>query len=104
MEQATFQPITPRPAPVNTEGAVPWLKRNLFSNLPSTVATLLFVALAVWWLPALLNWGLTKAVFAANADQCQAARGAGACWGVVTEKYRLILFGRYPVRRAVARR
>jgi len=96
MEHATFQPIAPRPAPVRTEGVGPWLKRNLFSNLPSTVATLLFVAMAVWWLPALFNWGLTQAVFAASADQCQAARGSGACWGVVTEKYRLILFGRFP--------
>jgi general L-amino acid transport system permease protein len=35
-------------------------------------------------------------VFAPSYDECQAARGVGACWGVVTEKYRLILFGRYP--------
>jgi general L-amino acid transport system permease protein len=25
-----------------------------------------------------------------------AARGIGACWGVIAEKYRLIIFGRYP--------
>ena len=31
-----------------------------------------------------------------DADACQAARGIGACWGVVAEKYRLIIFGRYP--------
>ncbi len=35
-------------------------------------------------------------MFAPSYDECQAARGVGACWGVVTEKYRLILFGRYP--------
>jgi general L-amino acid transport system permease protein len=35
-------------------------------------------------------------VVRADAYACQAARGTGACWGVVTEKYRLILFGRFP--------
>src|SRR5690606_3513131 len=30
------------------------------------------------------------------AHACQAARGHGACWGVIAEKYRVILFGRYP--------
>jgi general L-amino acid transport system permease protein len=96
MDTASFQPIAPRPAPVRTEGLGPWVKRNLFSNLPSTVATLVLIALAVWFLPQLLNFALFKAVFAANYEQCQAVRGIGACWGVVTEKYRLILFGRYP--------
>lgn len=96
MSDATFQPIAPRPAPVRTEGAGPWIKRNLFGNVPSSIATLVFLALATWWLPQLLEWGLGKAVFAPDADRCQAARGSGACWGVVAEKYRLILFGRYP--------
>jgi general L-amino acid transport system permease protein len=96
METATFQPKAARPAPVRTEGIGPWLRRNLFSNVPSTLATVLFLALAVWWLPGLASWGITKAVFLASADQCQAARGLGACWGVVAEKYRFIIFGRYP--------
>jgi general L-amino acid transport system permease protein len=96
MESTTFQPIAPRPAPVRTVGAVPWIRRNLFGNLPSSIATLIFVGLAVWFLPQLVRWGLTQAVFVPNDQLCQAARGTGACWGVVTEKYRLILFGRYP--------
>jgi len=96
MAAAAFQPIAPRPAPVRTEGALPWLKRNLFSNLPSTVATIILVGLALWWLPQLISWALVKAVYVPSFTECQAARGIGACWGVITEKYRLILFGRYP--------
>ena len=92
----TFVAIEPRPAPVKTEGLVPWMRRNLFGNLPSTLATLVMLGLAAWLIPQLLNWALFKAVAVANAEQCQAARGVGACWGVVTEKYRLIIFGRYP--------
>ena len=96
MSSATFTPIAPRPAPVNTEGLVPWMRRNLFGNAPSTVVTLTMIALAIWLLPQLINWAIVKAVVVADADQCQAARGFGACWGVITEKHRLIIFGRYP--------
>jgi general L-amino acid transport system permease protein len=92
----TFNPIAPRPAPVNTEGLVPWVRKNLFGNLPSAVFTLLMVAVIAYLLPQLLNWAVFQAVGTANAEQCQAARGVGACWGVVTEKFRLIIFGRYP--------
>jgi general L-amino acid transport system permease protein len=96
MATHTFQSIAPRPAPVNTEGALPWIKRNLFGNVPSSFATVVLLALAAWWVPQLITWGLLKAVFAPSFQECQAERGIGACWGVITEKYRLILFGRYP--------
>ena len=96
MATQTFQPIAPRPAPVRTEGIVPWIRLNLFGSPASAVATLLMLAVALYVLPGLFQWAVTKAVFVANADQCQAARGTGACWGVITEKYRLIIFGRYP--------
>ncbi len=96
MSQTAFEPIAPRHAPVDTEGLLPWIRRNLFGNLPSTVASLLLLAVAVWFVPGLIDWAVVKAVFAPDADRCQAAREAGACWGVVSEKYRLIIFGRYP--------
>jgi len=96
MAADTFTPIAPRPPPVNTEGLVPWLKRNLFGDWKSSLTTLLLVGLVLYLLPSLAQWGLFQAVFNANADACQAARGTGACWGVVTEKWRVIIFGRYP--------
>jgi general L-amino acid transport system permease protein len=92
----TFTPIAPRPAPVRTEGFVPWVRANLFGDVRSSIVTVVVVGLLAYWLPVLLDWLLFKAVFAPNTDACQAARGVGACWGVVTEKYRLIIFGRYP--------
>lgn len=42
----------------------------------------------------LFNWGFLDAVFRADSQACYSA--GGACWGFVTEKWRLILFGRYP--------
>jgi general L-amino acid transport system permease protein len=94
---ATFEPIAPRPAPVKTEGVVPWLRRNLFSNWKNTLTTLVALGVLAYLLPGLSDWLLFKAVFKPDAEVCQAARGTGACWGVVAEKYRLIIFGRYPV-------
>jgi len=91
-----FVPIEPRPSPTRTEGLAPWLRRNLFGSTGNTVSTLLMVGLALWWLPGLFQWAVTAAITAPDADRCQAARGVGACWGVITEKWRFIIFGRYP--------
>ncbi len=96
MSSVVFEPIAQRSAPVNTEGLVPWVRRNLFNDWKSAVTTLILLALAVKFLPQLVNWTVINAVFHANLEQCSAARGEGACWGAVAEKYRLIILGRYP--------
>jgi general L-amino acid transport system permease protein len=93
---AGFEPIAPRPSPRRTEGLLPWLRRNLFGTPGNAVSTLLLLGLALWSLPGLVQWAVTAAIVAPDADKCQAARGVGACWGVITEKWRLIIFGRYP--------
>lgn len=93
---SVFTPIAPRAAPVRTTGAAAWAKKNLFGNWTSTLATLVMVGLALWILPPLFNWAVVNAVVQPNADACQAARGMGACWGVIVEKWRFIIFGRYP--------
>jgi general L-amino acid transport system permease protein len=93
---AVFEPIPARPAPVKTEGLVPWIRANLFGDFKSGLATLAIAALALYYLPGFFSWAVANAVLATDADACQAARGRGACWGVVAEKVRLIVFGRYP--------
>jgi general L-amino acid transport system permease protein len=93
---AVFTPIAPRPAPIRTTGAIAWARANLFSNWGSTLATLAIVAIALWALPPFVNWAFVHAVWRPDADACQSARGIGACWGVVTEKWRFIIFGRFP--------
>lgn len=92
----TYTPIAPRPSPVKTTGFVPWARHNLFADWRSTLTTVFMVALVLYVLPGLANWAFFRAIYVNDADACQAARGIGACWGVVTEKYRIILFGRYP--------
>jgi general L-amino acid transport system permease protein len=93
---AVFEPIKPRPAPVKTEGLIPWIRANLFGNWRSSITTIAIVVLGAYVLPGLVQWAVLNAVVAPNAESCQAARGSGACWGVIVEKFRLIIFGRYP--------
>jgi general L-amino acid transport system permease protein len=93
---AVFQPIAPRRAPVRTEGAIPWIRTNLFGNWRSVLTTLLLAAIALYALPSIVKWTVIDAVFRPDADACQAARGVGACWGVIPEKWRFIIFGRFP--------
>jgi general L-amino acid transport system permease protein len=93
---AHFQPIPARPSPRPMGGLAHWVRQNLFSSTGNTATTLFLVALAVFLIPGILEWGVLQAVFAPSAEACQAARGTGACWGVVAEKYRVILLGRYP--------
>ena len=91
-----FLPIPARPAPARVSGRLAWLRHNLFSSIPNAVATLLLIALLGWLASKGVRWGLLQAVFVPDADRCQAARGIGACWGVVVEKGTFILLGRYP--------
>ncbi|MBB3178191.1 amino acid ABC transporter permease [Variovorax sp. Sphag1AA] len=78
-----------------------WLHqlRSDFFATPATGATTLVLALlllALGW--KLLDWGVLHAVFNTHGqgpDACRVA-GAGACWAVINEKFRLIVFGIYP--------
>ena len=95
MNSSTFTPISPRAAPVRTDGLMFWLRANLFNGWKTSLATIFIGGFLLWYVPQFLNWALFSARWAPVAEACR-ADGAGACWGVIAEKYRLILFGRYP--------
>jgi general L-amino acid transport system permease protein len=95
MTAKIFQSLPARPAPVRQDGLTGWLRANLFSDLRTTLATALLGGLLLWLLPQFLLWAVFSAEWRPNAEACR-ADGVGACWGVVAEKYRLIIFGRYP--------
>ncbi|MEI8168944.1 MAG: amino acid ABC transporter permease, partial [Rhodoferax sp.] len=95
MTAQTFKPIAARPAPTQTSGLVAWIRTNLFGDLMTSLMTLMIGGFLLYTIPQFLSWALFRAAWLPNFDACR-VEGVGACWGVVAEKYRIILFGRYP--------
>ena len=91
-----FVAIESRPPPRTHTGLVRWLRHNFFGSIGSTLLTMVVLAALAWLLPPLWSWGVWHAVIGADNAACREAHGVGACWGVVAEKGRLIVFGRYP--------
>jgi general L-amino acid transport system permease protein len=88
-----------RSAPVTQIGLIGWFRANLFSGWLSTAVTLLLAYLMVRWAVGFVEWAFVNAVWSVPNNQTQACRdlrGVGACWAVITEKHRFILFGTYP--------
>ncbi|MFN8470044.1 MAG: amino acid ABC transporter permease [Caldilineaceae bacterium] len=67
------------PPPVERYSVLGWLRKNLFQNWASTLATLVMAALGVWVVRGMLQWVLT-----------------GADWGVIVTNLQLLLIGQYP--------
>jgi general L-amino acid transport system permease protein len=89
----------PRNAPLSQVGLVGWLRTNLFSSWLSTAVTLALAYLIIRWLIGFVEWGIVNAIWEVPNNQTQACRdlkGTGACWAVITEKHRFMLFGTYP--------
>ena len=95
MNAQIYSPIAARPSPVRDAGALLWLRENLFHDWKTSLSTLILGGLLLWCLTHWLQWAVVQAVWLPSAEACRAL-DAGACWGVVAEKYRFIIFGRYP--------
>ena len=80
------------PAPTPIED----LKRRFFATPLQAAVSLFSLAVIVFVGWKLLNWAVLSAVFTASggAEACHAA--AGACWSVITARWRIIFFGLYP--------
>jgi general L-amino acid transport system permease protein len=68
--------------------------KNLFSGWANTALTLLVVLLLFKAIPPFVDWAFLEAVWHADPKACREAHGA--CWGLIVEKHRFILFGTYP--------
>lgn len=72
-----------------------WLKQNLFGSVRQSLLTIVTAAILVRLLWFVLSWGVFNAVwYTTDPDVCRAA--TGACWAVIVEKHRPMLFGLYP--------
>ena len=93
----------PRAAPIRTTGAIAWARANLFASWWSTAVTLVLAYLILRWTIGFVEWAFVNAIWSVpmqgnqpQTDTCRDMRGVGACWAVIVEKHRFILFGTYP--------
>lgn len=71
-----------------------WARENLFGSIPNAVLTVLALWLLWEVVPPLLSWGLINANWTGSGAACR--ENGGACWALVSERHRLMLFGVYP--------
>ena len=84
-----------RPPPARETGVVAWLRANLFNNIHNSVLTLLAVWALLVTLPGFISWAVAEASWMTDDSKvCRTA--AGACWAVIAEKHRVMLFGTFP--------
>jgi general L-amino acid transport system permease protein len=88
---ASSEPLKP---PAASTGVIGWLRANLFSSVWNSILTLLALYVLAMTVPKAANWLVFDAIWQApSGRECV---GAGACWAAIGEKWRFILFGRFP--------
>lgn len=84
-----------RAAPAREAGVILWLRENLFGSVQNTVMTLLALWALFVTIPDFMMWAFVDAVWQTE-DPGLCRQAAGACWAVVAEKHRVMLFGTFP--------
>ena len=70
---------------------------NLFSSIGSSLVTIGCIALVAYWLPQLVAWATTRAIWSATDGAACRQHQDGACWAFVIAKWDYLRFGSYPV-------
>ena len=74
--------------------------RRCFESRTNAIATTVLGAGLAYLAFRFVSWAVVHAIWTlpqgASSSICRAAKGEGACWAVVTERFRFILFGTYP--------
>lgn len=84
-----------RPPPETARGVLAWIRANLFSSVFNTVMTLLALWAIFVTIPEFIRWAFLDSVWYTN-DPTVCREATGACWAVIAEKYRVMLFGTFP--------
>ncbi|MEZ5741703.1 MAG: amino acid ABC transporter permease [Burkholderiaceae bacterium] len=91
--------IAARPAPAREQTMLSRLRGDYFFSISAICQTVVLFVMVATAAILLFRWGVLHAVFAGDgaASASEACRVAhGACWAVIGDKLRLILFGVYP--------
>ncbi len=72
----------------------------MWRDRTNAIATLALGGGLAYFAPWFINWALVHAIWTvppeAGSSLCRAARGEGACWAVIHERFRFIVLGGYP--------
>lgn len=75
-------------------GLLGWLRTNLFSSVFNSILTLLILYFLWKVVPPIIRWAFIDSVWLSSSGACQET--TGACWSVVSNNLRFILFGFFP--------
>ena len=93
MSDRASHPLKP---PALQRGPLAWARHHLFNSWGNTLLTLGALYLIAIGVKAAVGWTIVNAVWTGGSEACRAAYGEGACWALIGEKHRFILFGTYP--------
>jgi len=83
------------PPPTERIPVLRWIKENLAQTPFNMLVTAICLVVLFYALPSFLEWGVIDATFFAT-DHTVCREATGACWAVIGEKHRPMLFGVYP--------
>jgi general L-amino acid transport system permease protein len=97
-------PVAPRLAPALSVGWLGWVRANLFSSWLNSLVTIALAYFIVKYAIGFVDWAFVNAIWSVPNDaagrpdtsSCRDNKGLGACWAVINEKHRFMLFGTYP--------
>jgi general L-amino acid transport system permease protein len=80
--------------PVTRVGVLGWVRANLFSSVFNSFLTVVTVYFLWKIIPGVIRWAFIDSSWTTTGAGCREA--GGACWSVVTENLRFIIFGFFP--------
>lgn len=80
--------------PVVKRGLIGWMKDNLFNSVFNSLLTIVTVIFLLYIIPPIVQWAFLDSNWFSGSGVCRDSEGA--CWSVVTQNIRFIIFGFYP--------
>jgi general L-amino acid transport system permease protein len=87
--QGTFAP------PTYTQALIKSIRRRGFATPLDRIVSIVVLAVLLYAFWLVFDWAVLRAVWRAE-DVGECGEAAGACWSVISARYRLIFFGLYP--------
>ena len=82
--------------PLQSSGFVAWLRTNFFSTWMNFLVTIILLWIIYQIGNFVISWGFINANwFGESAKDC--ANTNGACWAFITDRWRLFIYGLYPI-------